>query len=58
MIFDADTREKFAEDIEDSGGAFSFAGQHTAMFLAGLARRRLGVKTRPHLKHDSGVDGG
>ncbi|MEX3620633.1 WXG100 family type VII secretion target [Paenibacillus glucanolyticus] len=58
MIFDAETREKFAADIEDSGGASSFAGQQAAMVIAGLATRRIGVKTHPHLKHDSGGDGG
>ncbi|GIP06378.1 WXG100 family type VII secretion target [Paenibacillus lautus] len=58
MIFDADTREKFAADIEDSGGASNYMGQQAAMILAGLATRRIGVKTHPHLKHDSGGDGG
>ncbi|ACX63382.1 WXG100 family type VII secretion target [Paenibacillus sp. FSL H8-0457] len=58
MIFDADTREKFASDIEDSGGASNYMGQQAAMILAGLATRRIGVKTHPHLKHDSGGDGG
>ncbi|WP_228468789.1 WXG100 family type VII secretion target [Paenibacillus sp. JNUCC32] len=58
MIFDADTREKFAADIEDSGGASHYMGQQAAMILAGLATRRIGVKTHPHLKHDSGGDGG
>lgn len=58
MIFDADTQEKFAADVEASGGAFNFAGQQAAMTIAGLATRRIGVKTHPHLKHDSGGDGG
>lgn len=58
MIFDADTREKFAADVEDSGGASNYMGQQAAMILAGLATRRIGVKTHPHLKHDSGGDGG
>jgi len=58
MIFDADTREKFAADIEDSGGASHYMGQQAAMILAGLATRRIGVKTHPHLKHDSGGEGG
>lgn len=58
MIFDADTQEKFAADVEASGGAFNFAGQQAAMTIAGLVGRRFGVKTHPHLKHDSGGDGG
>ncbi|MCM3260623.1 WXG100 family type VII secretion target [Paenibacillus lautus] len=58
MIFDADTREKFAADVEASGGASNYMGQQAAMILAGLATRRIGVKTHPHLKHDSGGDGG
>ncbi|WP_339221997.1 WXG100 family type VII secretion target [Paenibacillus sp. FSL W7-1332] len=58
MIFDADTREKFVEDVEDSGGASNYMGQQAAMILAGLTTRRFGVKTHPHLKHDSGGDGG
>lgn len=58
MIFNADTREKFAADIEDLGGASNYMGQQAAMILAGLATRRIGVKTHPHLKHDSGGDGG
>ncbi|WP_255250572.1 WXG100 family type VII secretion target [Paenibacillus lautus] len=58
MIFDADTQEKFAADVEASGGASNYMGQQAAMILAGLATRRIGVKTHPHLKHDSGGDGG
>ncbi|MGG3510300.1 WXG100 family type VII secretion target [Paenibacillus lautus] len=58
MIFDADTQEKFAADVEASGGAFNFAGQQAAMTIAGLVGRRFGVKTHPHLKHDSGGGGG
>ena len=56
MIFDADTQEKFAADVEASGGASNYMGQQAAMILA-LATRRIGVKTHPHLKHDSGGDG-
>ncbi|WP_456289335.1 WXG100 family type VII secretion target [Paenibacillus sp. AK002] len=58
MIFDADTQEKFAADVEASGGASHYMGQQAAMIMAGLATRRIGVKTHPHLKHDSGGDGG
>ncbi|WP_411553028.1 WXG100 family type VII secretion target [Paenibacillus lautus] len=58
MIFDADTQEKFAADVEASGGASNYMGQQAAMILAGLATRRIGVKPHPHLKHDSGGDGG
>lgn len=58
MIFDADTQDKFAADVEASGGAFNFAGQQAAMAIAGLTTRRLGVKTHPNLKNDSGGDGG
>lgn len=58
MIFDADTQDKFAEDVEASGGAFNFAGQQAAMAIAGLTTRRFGVKTHPNLKNDSGGDGG
>ena len=57
MIFDADTQDKFAADVEASGGAFNFAGQQAAMAIAGLTTRRLGVKTHPNLKNDSGGDG-
>lgn len=58
MIFDADTQDKFAADVEASGGAFNFAGQQAAMAIAGLTTRRFGVKTHPNLKNDSGGDGG
>lgn len=58
MILDADTREKFAEDVESSGGPLNFAGQQTAMAIAGIATRRIGLKTHPNRKHDSGGDGG
>lgn len=58
MIFDADTREKFAGDVEDAGGTSNFIGQQAAMVLGGLATRRFGVKGGPNLKHDSGGDGG
>lgn len=58
MIFDADTREKFAGDVEDAGGTSNFIGQQAAMVLGGLATRRFGVKGSPNLKHDSGGDGG
>lgn len=58
MIFDADTREKFSGDVEDAGGTSNFIGQQAAMVLGGIATRRIGVKGGPHLKHDSGGDGG
>lgn len=58
MIFDADTREKFAEDVEDSGGTSNYLGQQAAVLLAGLTTRRIGLKAHPNLKHDSGGDGG
>lgn len=58
MIFDADTQDKFAADVEASGGASNYMGQQAAIILAGLTTRRFGVKTHPHLKHDSGGDGG
>lgn len=58
MIFDANTREKFAEDVEDSGGTSNYLGQQAAVFLAGLTTRRIGLKAHPNFKHDSGGDGG
>ncbi|MBD7970093.1 WXG100 family type VII secretion target [Paenibacillus gallinarum] len=58
MIFDADTRQKFAEDVEDSGGTSNYLGQQAAVFLAGLTTRRIGLKAHPNFKQDSGGDGG
>ena len=57
MIFDADTQDKFAADVEGVGRCIQFCRTASTMAIAGLTTRRLGVKTHPNLKNDSGGDG-
>ncbi|SMF90179.1 Uncharacterized conserved protein YukE [Paenibacillus uliginis N3/975] len=59
MVFDVgDTREKFDEEINETGGMANYLGEQGALFAGGVLLRRVGVKNRHALKHDSGGDGG
>ncbi|MGM1050422.1 MAG: WXG100 family type VII secretion target [Bacillota bacterium] len=55
MVFDVgDTREKFDEKINETGGMANYLGEQGALFAGGVLLRRVGVKNR----HDSGGGGG
>ncbi|MGM1050426.1 MAG: WXG100 family type VII secretion target [Bacillota bacterium] len=55
MVFDVgDTREKFNEKIDETGGMANYLGEQGALIAGGALLRRVGVKNR----HDSGGDGG
>ncbi|WP_106769111.1 WXG100 family type VII secretion target [Paenibacillus faecalis] len=59
MLFDVDdTREKFNEKINESGGVANYLGEQGVMIAGGAILGRVGVKKGPGLKYDSGGDGG